>query len=348
MLVPQALRTSISENPEAQSLFEEEEGLLSNIAMVPELERFSLRAKLDMHRAKMRDIPVLKQLLDMREGVPLGLEALPKLPQPRLSNETPKERVTVFADWIVLDNEILLFTVRDGEIPTIHHLPVSASRIQTWVKEFDASSEGREDSIMEMNDADNPLRTLDPLIAPLATVSTPGDLIIMCPTDMLHSLPLHALLLPNQNSITTLLERNPTVYCASLTAFAHCCQRAADAVSQRMIGRDVLAIYEPFQDQQDFDYDEQSDIYANALALGDQLHARGILCGDQVTPEAFKRIISNSHLLFFHGHCDLVKDQITEQSLRLSDGHGAASMYSSNLISTIFRRRLLCLQHLSL
>lgn len=336
MLVPQALRNSIAENPAAQSLFQEEERLASEISMVSDLERFSLRAKLDMHRSKMRDIPVLKQLLDMREGVPMGLDALPKLPQPDLNSNTSKGRVTVFADWIVKADDILLFTVREGETPAIHHLPVPASQIRSWVEEFDSSYEGWEDSVMEMNDAGSPLRTLDPLIAPLATVSTPGDLIVMCPTDMLHSLPLHALLLANRNSRTTLLERNPTIYCASLTTFAQYCQRAEDAVPQSMVARDVLAIYEPLPSQEDFDYDEQNDIYANAPLLGAQIKARNILCGDQVTPEVFKKVVSNSHLLYFHGHCDLIKENITEQSLCLSDGYGAAGMPSSNSNSPLF------------
>jgi hypothetical protein len=129
MLIPQALRTSIEENPAARSLFQEEERLVSKVRMVPDLERFSLRTKLDMHRSKMRDIPALKQLLDMREGVPLGLDALPKLPQPDLRSDAPKGRVTVFADWIVKADEILLFTVRDRETPAVHHLSVSASLI---------------------------------------------------------------------------------------------------------------------------------------------------------------------------------------------------------------------------
>lgn len=336
MLVPQALRTSITEDPAAQSQFQEEENIVSKIQMVPDLERFSLRAKLDMHRSKMRDIPALKQLLDMREGVPLGLEALPKLTQQEPSGDTLKERVTIFADWIVKADEMLLFTVREGETPAIHYLSVSASQIRSWVEEFDASYDGREEILMEMNDADNPLRTLDPLIAPLATVSAPGDLIVMCPTDTLHSLPLHALLLANRDSRTSLLERNPTVYCASLTTFSQCCQRAADAVPRSMIARDVFAIYEPLLDQVDFDYDERNDIYTNAPALGTQIKARNVLCGDQVTPEAFKKVANNSHLLYFHGHCDLMKEKITEQSLRLSDGHGAVGITSSNSRSYIF------------
>ena len=188
--------------------------------MAPDPERFSLRVKLDTHRLKMRDIPALKQLLDMREGVPLGLDALPKFPPPELTSGTSKGGVTVFADWIVKDNEILLFTVRNEETPAVHHLPVSLSLISSWIKEYYANYDAREDCVMEMNDTDNPIRALDPLIAPLATVSNPGDLIVMCPTGNLHSLPLHALLLTNGNRRTTLLERNPTVYCASLTTFA--------------------------------------------------------------------------------------------------------------------------------
>ena len=183
---------------------------------------------------------------------------------------------------------------------------------------------------MEMNDTDNPLRALDPLIAPLATVSNPGDLIVMCPTGNLHSLPLHALLLTNGNIRTTLLERNPTVYCASLTTFAQCCQRAADAVPKSMMVRDVLAIYEPLPGEDGFDYDEQYDIYTDAPALGAQIKARAVLYGDQVTPEAFKSIVSSSHLVCFHGHCDLSQDNITEQILRLSDGYGVAGMHSYN------------------
>jgi hypothetical protein len=326
LLVPQSIRTSIQENAAARSLFQEEQELLSKVRMVPPLERFSLRTKLDMHRSKMRSVPALKQLLDMREGSPLRWEGLPKLQQLDSSGGTLERRATVFVDWIAKADDVLLLTVRDAETPAVHHLSVSACQIRSWVEKFHASYGGREDIIMEMNDADNPLRTLDALIAPLATTSAPDDLIVMCPTDFMHSLPLHALLLPNGDTRTTLLERNPTVYCASLTTFAQCCQRAADAVPQSMMSRDVLAIYEPSPDHEDFDYDEQKDIYADATALGAQIKAMNVLCGDQVTPGFFKGVVGNSHLLYFHGHCDLVKDRITEQSFRLSDGHGAAGM----------------------
>jgi hypothetical protein len=328
MLVPKALRASIAEDPAAQSMFEEEERLLAEIGKAPEIDRFPLRVKVDTHRAKMRDIQTLKLLLDMREGVPVGLEALPKIPQPHFSDDTSSDRVIVFADWITNANEIWLFTVRDRETPAVHHLPISISQISSWVEEYYASHEAREDSIMEMNDADNHLRTLDPLIAPLSTVSNPGDMIVMCPTGSLHSLPLHALLIPNGNKRTTLLERNPTVYCASLTTFAQCCQSIADAVPKSMTGRDVIAVYEPLPDEEGFDYDERDDIYTSASSLGTKINARNILCGDQVTPEAFQNIVNSSHMVYFHGHCDLVKNNITEQSLRLSDGLGVAGMHS--------------------
>ncbi|KAG4434025.1 hypothetical protein IFR05_010507 [Cadophora sp. M221] len=324
-LVPKDLLLAINRSSDAQRLFNEESKILQQTVFetTPNLKRFSLRVELDKHRMKMKEVPALRQLLEMREGVPLGLEALPKV-----NNQGSSSRATIFADWVIKSDEIILLTVRDGEVPVVHHLAVSVPELREWTAEFESSVGSREEIIMEMNDADNPLRAIDSLVAPLAMASSPGDLIVMCPTDMMHAIPLNALLVMNDGKETTLLERNPTLYCASVTTFAQCHNRVMNTLSQNMTARDVVAVYEPSIDEEDFDRDERDNIYSNGAVLGGQIKARNILCGDEVTPEAFKRVVSDSHLVYYHGHCDLVKDRITEQSLRLSNGKGATAEFT--------------------
>jgi hypothetical protein len=86
-----------------------------------------------------------------------------------------------------------------------------------------------------------------------------------------------------------------------------------------------MAIYEPLPGEDVFDFSEREEVYSTAQALHVKLNARRPLCGDEVTPEAFRDAVSTSHMVCFHGHCDFEKHLIAEQSLRLSNGEGKAS-----------------------
>jgi hypothetical protein len=319
MLIPKELRVSIDQDLKAKELFEEEEQLLRAIQRASDSDKFPLRTKLEEHRTQMAEIATLKQLLDLREGVPVNLTALSKSSGLNANTETDHQRRIIFADWAIKSNDIFLFVSVDGNIPRSYHLPVKLGEVHEWIKSYWNTKEGREKVTRRMNDWDNPLQELQDLIEPLMADSSKGDLVILSPTDILHQIPLHALLFSNGE---LLLVRNPVVYCASLTAFAQCCNQYHGHPPLAMTKRDIVAVYEPLPDDTNFDEVERDEVYQVVQEQGATIKASRIMTGHQATPKAFMDMVGTSDMLYFHGHCDTVQKSITEQSLRLSDTEG--------------------------
>ncbi|KAL8977465.1 MAG: hypothetical protein Q9205_006739, partial [Flavoplaca limonia] len=116
----------------------------------------------------------------------------------------------VYVDWYSreMPYPIMLSMTSDG---LIRSLPVS----MTW-REINAIADdfSFEESELRKDNALRALQRLNPLVEPLAAVTTPGQTLVFSSIGSLHRLPLHALAING----TLLIERNPTVYCSSLTA----------------------------------------------------------------------------------------------------------------------------------
>ncbi|EXJ86689.1 hypothetical protein A1O3_03642 [Capronia epimyces CBS 606.96] len=69
-----------------------------------------------------------------------------------------------------------------------------------------------------------PLQELSALIEPLLSLSDEGDILVFCPTEFLHGIPIHAATL-DATSRKSIIERNPIVYTSSMTTLSHCVSR---------------------------------------------------------------------------------------------------------------------------
>ena len=90
------------------------------------------------------------------------------------------------------------------------------------------------------DDDEHALRGLDPLVSHVAEETHGGDLVVLCVTGVLRSIPLHALWVDGE----PLFERNPVVYAASMTSFAHCYQRSLNRHPVPHESMAVMAVYE--------------------------------------------------------------------------------------------------------
>ena len=64
----------------------------------------------------------------------------------------------------------------------------------------------------------SPLSDLKPLVSPLLQYTAAPSVLVCCPSNYLHQIPLHALELPDG---TVLIRRNPVIYCHSLSVLRY-------------------------------------------------------------------------------------------------------------------------------
>ena len=335
VFIPLELTERIQQDKTCRQLFEDEHRLAEDLAAAPDTERFKVRIKLEHHQKTMREQAMLAELLDLREGVPIALDELfaggTKECTRNRCNQT-----TVFIDWIATDSGFSMYAVKQGEKPILRELPITIQTIHMWVSEHlnsesDAANGTRRETalsgVQEEDELDEgPLRDLDVLVAPLVELSNPDDLLVLCPTGILHAIPLHALRVGLNEDRQILIERNPIAYCASLTSFVQCCRRA-DSGTKAKLSKRLLAVYErepgpENDDHKQFSDNERRQIYASTKRLADDLNGEP-LCGENVTVQSFKESLECADFVHFFGHCDYAPDLIAEQSLRISgEGEG--------------------------
>jgi CHAT domain-containing protein len=345
VFIPIELMGKIQENDACRRLFEEEHKLVEDSTAAPDTERFKMRIQLEHLQKKMREQNVLAELLNLREGVPITWSEFSNITRKQRWNRSG--RATVLIDWVVTNFGISMYVVKDKEEPILRQLAITKEQIQNWVSKHLNSGgdpdKRREDEVTlsglkeEDEIEDGPLRDLDALVAPLAELSNPEDLLIFCPTGILHSLPLHALRIGSKEE-DILIVRNPITYCASLTSFVQCCQRA-NSVTRTDVPptKRLLAVYEresrgEQQDDESFSPEERQQVYRSINSLAENLNGES-LRGEEVTYQTLKESLEESDLVHFHGHCDFDKEFIADQSLCISSAGEAVAGSSYTLFS---------------
>ncbi|MEV1005019.1 CHAT domain-containing protein [Nonomuraea sp. NPDC050202] len=115
---------------------------------------------------------------------------------------------TILAEYLVTDQTTLLFVVRhEEEQPRVEQIPLTRAQLNAHVVRNPSGSA-----------AVSPSDPLNELIAPLSRHCEPGDTIWFVPHDVLHYLPLHALLLGDRH----LIDRNPVCYTPSASVMRYC------------------------------------------------------------------------------------------------------------------------------
>ncbi|KAA8907834.1 hypothetical protein FN846DRAFT_918759 [Sphaerosporella brunnea] len=181
---PQVLLDKL--NDQSRELLNREAEPVEAFRSISEDKQYHQCLEISAHRREMRKHEELAVILDLREVVPLSFENLHNLVPPEVDKES-----VVFVEWIIprdlrsssqikvhdMSETIQLVATRAGGIPDLrlwHPGGIETSSLGGW----------------EGNDA---LQQLNTLVAPLAECRKPGDVLILCPTQVLHRIPLHAL-----------------------------------------------------------------------------------------------------------------------------------------------------------
>ena len=241
--IPAALKHGIESDPSLARSCELEQTMSQEIDAAPEDRRFLLRTKLELHRDEMRQSPVLKQLLDYREGQPTSLERLQRI---NVKTAPESTRRIFYVDWLIYQDHCVAFIASSAGVDSFP-TGVTAPEVAAWKAQYLGDSSLGAHPLD--SDKIEPLQKLSKLIQEIVKRTEPKDILVFCPSGVLHGVPLHAATLA-EDSTQILLERNPVVYTASMTTFEQCVAKEAERASSRSprgdggTSRAYVAVYE--------------------------------------------------------------------------------------------------------
>lgn len=169
----------------------------------------------------------------------------------------------------------------------------------------------------------------------------------MCATDQLHSMPLHAATI-TKDSKKSLIERNPVVYCPSMTVFEQCVRRANDRDESdgKPERQTLLSVYEkPVPDIEDWQ-EQRDEAYEMCRDLASNSDSVKVLTGAEVDKARFRRECEDAKIVHFLGHCEAERGNLPQHLLLCASQAGteepAASIPPPGpfTISDIFATRI--------
>ncbi|HYW08152.1 MAG TPA: CHAT domain-containing protein, partial [Longimicrobium sp.] len=290
--VPARVLAALREEPEALALVERERELAARAEPAPPDEVPALRAELHALRSRMAADPRLADYLELRTGAAPTADDL-------ASMLAPGERC-VCVDWIASGDRLFLVAARPGGEPRVIALPVGLARVAAFARDELGPGGYR----FTLRTTPELLRELDPLVAPLAEVSEPGELLVLSPTGPLHALPLHALEIDG----APLLARNPVAYTPSLGVLRHCLARGGAAEG----GPRTAALFG----------DPSGDRPAAERMVRELAGRFGTepLIGARVTRDAFLAAVRGRDIVHFQGHASHDRAEPLDSPLILADG----------------------------
>lgn len=294
-VVPSRVVAAVKEHADSFVMLGSEQELAARMGKATPEEQLVHRAELAALRARMAQDPHLAEYLELRTGAALEREDLDAL----LSSEVEAGRRCVCLDWVFVGERLFLLTVRPGAEPRLSPLSLSLSAVRAFVTNNLAPHSFRS----LLRDTPELLRELDPLIAPLAQLTTLDELLVLSPTGPLHALPLHALEIDGE----PLLTRNPVVYCPSLGVLRQCLARRRAPAG----GRTAALLGDPSGDR------------AEASALVKDLAQRfgtTALTQHAVTRSAFAAAVAERDIVHFQGHAIHDRAEPLDSRLLLADG----------------------------
>jgi len=296
---PARVLAALARHPDSSAVVGRERELVARLAKSPPGERLQLRSQLSALRAEMAADPHLADYLELRTGAAVERDDLEAM----LSPDAEAGRACVCADWVSAGERLFLLTVRPGSAPQLTPLTEPLGAARDFVRDNLSPQSFRS----TLRDSPEMLRELDWLVAPLAHLSAPGELLVLSPTGPLHALPLHALEIGGE----PLLARNPVVYTPSLGVLRQCLARRRDASRSR-----TAALFgDPSGDRQE------------AAALVADLAARFgtvALTGTDVTRAAFGEAVAERDLVHFQGHAVHDRNEPLDSHLVFSDARLSA------------------------
>ncbi|MBV9386792.1 MAG: CHAT domain-containing protein [Chroococcidiopsidaceae cyanobacterium CP_BM_ER_R8_30] len=291
---PARILAELAKHLDSFHLVTQERELVARIDRVPSPERVALRAEIAAFWNQMSQDPHLADYLELRIGAALDTDALKEM-----LTDTDQRTACVCIDWIGVNDRLFLIALRPGNTPQIIPISLRLSAIRNFVSANLAPESFRS----TLRDAPQVLHELNSLVAPIAELSSPDELLILCPSGPLHALPLHAL----EVNGNPLLVRNPIVYSPSLSVLRYCLARRR---TQQGMPSAVL-----FGDPSG-DRSEAADLVAHlAKRFGAEAFTR-----QSVTRQTFTKAIAGHDIVHFQGHAVHDRNDPLNSYLLLADG----------------------------
>ncbi|CZR69393.1 uncharacterized protein PAC_19293 [Phialocephala subalpina] len=322
--VPSSLLRTICDDPAAHKLYQQELKSTKNALHASPQAYIGAARKAMADREAMKAVPVLAQLLAIREGAfDVSLETSHIQQSLNLSNiEGQKLK---YVDWYFLPNsegttETIAIFVRDLSGKTsFRELTVTVSTVHQWIRKVFEVPEGAEPEL-KRKAGNRTLWELNGLLDGVDKLTDEDDLLILSPCGILNSVPLHGLKVGGQ----VLIDRNLIIYSSSAAVFRQCQARAVASanistnpseIKETHSRNDFLAVYE---ENLSLAAEERTNIFTSVNNIAQNFQGN-IKLGQEVSKTAFTESCRDASWLFYHGHAIYNKQDVLESGLVLSD-----------------------------
>lgn len=333
-MLPVSLVRSIQADSGAHALFEKERLLGAAALETGPLEYLNARRRTEEVRVQMKEHPLLKQVLDLREGafnIGFSQEALSEALS--LSGATGED--VKYVEWYVPHRPssgtkiVLLVRALDGGT-TMRELSITTGSIESWIKHRLVYPREAKAPLGESS-ARARLKELAPLVNSLEQLTKEEDLLILSPSSLLNCLPIHALPVGDK----TLIERNPIVYSSSSAIFGHAHMRAVSQATNPSHPKECASLLSVYESEGTQGQAEHDAICKHAEDVS-KMMAFQVQTGNEVSKASFKKTASSSDWIHYHGHALFDKRDVLRSCLVLAGGleEAQASADTTHLSAT--------------
>lgn len=286
---------------QAQGLLHQESELRSRIER-KQGDLIELNQAIEILRAKMRDCPSLMHIMDLRDG-----RALTKSQLHSLAQDLGPDVLIVDYSYVPTEctgnrYQFMPMVYKKGALVSCQFVmdgDLSHTNLQRWIHTYLEEKE-------PLAAHASALGYLYPLIDAGVKHSEPGDTILVCPTDILFRIPLHAIELPSGEPW---IQRNPIVYAQSLSVHRLCTVSASAANLSKPI--------RPLAIQALSESDLKSSM-APKMAFTSRIRAKQ-LAGAELTKQSFLSACAESRFIHFYGHIHYDDKRPLDQHLAIRD-----------------------------
>jgi CHAT domain-containing protein len=307
--IPEAWKESLGWQD--RELLQKEQNMMSKMSKTKD-DLSDLRYEIhEQHQVLLREMrgkSSLQQIMIFRGQIPMPFATfdsfLSKLPHD-----------VVWVDWAIVGETVMMYVLRPSKPPRYFELG-EYTTIMNWVKQ------NVEEGIDELRDHPHELRRLDFLVRPLRLVCSSSDILVLCPTALLHRIPLHALQVEDE----VLGVRNRVVQCPSAAIFHHMfLQRESRSTS--LYGHFKAEIIgNPSKDDIPI---VRISTSSSCYEVAKKLKTLYVHVEENLTVKKFKEYATAVDILHYHGHS--IYSSLDEGSVGLPL-HGSETLRVSDII----------------
>lgn len=228
------------------------------------------------------------------------------------------DKSIIFVDWARYYDTLFIvaFNGTSGRLKKAV-IEYDYNKIQDWVvQNLGVSSlhEGR--TVRKRLSRFSSLNELKPILEPLNGFIKEGDLLVLCPSGILHAVPLQVI--PFGPAGKPIIASNPIVFCASLSLLEKCISRASSSSSSCDMTKPFTAAAFTRLGPEDVIEEERMRATAEkAMEYIGQGDKSCVTSGREVTRQTFLERSKAVQLLHYHGHVFLEASARKDRALVL-------------------------------